>query len=174
MNQFNELISADQVTAQIAQLSARLVAESRQLVTAESCTGGWLAKVMTDRAGSSAWYRGGVVVYSNELKMRLLGVQSETLAAHGAVSEATVREMALGALRQLGGDVAAATSGIAGPDGGTATKPVGTVWCAWAWRDGGDFTCQTRCFCFAGDRESVRWQAVHAVLAGLLDSKLRL
>lgn len=173
MNELNEHISADRLAAQVAQLGAQLVATSRQLVTAESCTGGWLAKVLTDRPGSSAWYRGGVVVYSNELKMRLLGVQSETLAAHGAVSEATVREMAQGALLRFEGDVAVATSGIAGPDGGTATKPVGTVWCAWAWRDGGDLTCQARCFGFAGDRESVRLQAVAAALAGLLDGMPR-
>ncbi len=159
---------AAQIAAQVIELGGRLKAASQQLVTAESCTGGWLAKVLTDQPGSSAWYRGGVVVYSNELKLRLLGVRPETLAAHGAVSEATVREMAQGALLQLGGDVAVATSGVAGPDGGTATKPVGTVWCAWAWRQDDALTCQARCYCFAGDRDSVRLQAVQAVLAVLL------
>jgi nicotinamide-nucleotide amidase len=100
--------------------------------TAESCTGGAIAQKLTSVAGSSAYFQGSIVAYANEVKMRLLGVQSETLAAHGAVSEATVREMAEGARRQLGVDVAVATSGIAGPGGGSDDKPVGTFWLAYA------------------------------------------
>ena len=116
----------------IAQVAEHLLSRRWQLVTAESCTGGWVAKACTDRPGSSQWFRGGAVVYTNELKTVLLGVRPQTLAADGAVSEATVREMVLGALQRLGGDVAVAVSGIAGPDGGTPDKPVGTVCFAWA------------------------------------------
>jgi nicotinamide-nucleotide amidase len=99
-----------------------------RIVTAESCTGGWIAKVFTDLAGSSRWFESGYVTYSNEAKVRDLGVAQRTLREHGAVSEPTVREMAAGALRATGAHVAIAVSGIAGPDGGSAEKPVGTVW----------------------------------------------
>jgi nicotinamide-nucleotide amidase len=99
-----------------------------RIVTAESCTGGWIAKVFTDAAGSSRWFESGYVTYSNEAKARDLGVSLRTLKEHGAVSEPTVREMAAGALRVTGADVSIAVSGIAGPDGGSAEKPVGTVW----------------------------------------------
>ena len=99
-----------------------------RIVTAESCTGGWIAKVFTDVAGSSRWFDCGYVTYSNEAKARDLGVSWRTLNEHGAVSEPTVREMAAGALRATGADVSIAVSGIAGPDGGSAEKPVGTVW----------------------------------------------
>lgn len=141
----------------------------RQLVTAESCTGGWIAKACTDRPGSSRWYRGGVVAYTDELKTRLLGVQRQTLLEAGAVSESTVREMAAGALERLGGDVATAVSGIAGPDGGTPAKPVGTVWFAWASRSAtGLVVTRTQESRFDGDRERVRLQAVATALAGVL------
>ena len=99
-----------------------------RIVTAESCTGGWIAKAFTDAAGSSRWFEGGYVTYSNTAKTRDLGVSERTLAEHGAVSEPTVREMAAGALRATGADVSIAVSGIAGPDGGSIEKPVGTVW----------------------------------------------
>jgi nicotinamide-nucleotide amidase len=101
---------------------------SYRIVTAESCTGGWIAKLFTDVAGSSRWFESGYVTYSNEAKMRDLGVSQRTLKEHGAVSEPAVREMAAGALRVTGADVAIAVSGIAGPDGGSPEKPVGTVW----------------------------------------------
>lgn len=145
-----------------------LLDSGRQLVTAESCTGGWIAKVCSDLPGSSRWFRGGVVAYSNELKLELLAVRAETLAAEGAVSEAVVREMALGALERLGGDVAVAVSGIAGPDGGAPGKPVGTVWLAWAVRGASPrvHAVEAR---FPGDRDRVRRLAVHRALAGLLD-----
>jgi len=111
---------------------ARRVAEamrtgSEMLVTAESCTGGWVGKVCTDLPGSSAWFRGGAIVYDNDLKVRMTGVTPATLDKHGAVSEATVSEMARGALASLDGTVSVAISGVAGPDGGTPDKPVGTV-----------------------------------------------
>jgi nicotinamide-nucleotide amidase len=99
-----------------------------RVVTAESCTGGWIAKAFTDAAGSSRWFESGYVTYSNAAKARDLGVSERTLQVHGAVSEPTVREMAAGALRATGADVSIAVSGIAGPDGGSAEKPVGTVW----------------------------------------------
>jgi len=154
----------------IAEVAGHLLATGRQLVTAESCTGGWIAKACTDQPGSSQWFRGGVVVYTDELKCALLGVQPGTLAGHGAVSEATVREMASGALGRLGGDVAVAVSGIAGPDGGTADKPVGTVWFAWAMRAPGGTDVHTAVHLLAGNREQVRRQAVVVALRGILGS----
>jgi len=155
----------------IAEVAGYLLATGRQLVTAESCTGGWIAKACTDRPGSSQWFRGGVVAYTDELKIALLGVQPPTLAGGGAVSEATVRAMACGALERLGGDVAVAVSGIAGPDGGTPDKPVGTVWFGWAARaPGGGTEVRPAVHLLAGNREQVRRQAVAAALRGVLGS----
>ena len=115
--------------SELVALVARWALEKKyRIVTAESCTGGWIAKVFTDAAGSSRWFECGYVTYSNAAKVRDVGVSSRTLDEHGAVSEPTVREMAAGALRVSGADVSIAVSGIAGPDGGTAEKPVGTVW----------------------------------------------
>jgi nicotinamide-nucleotide amidase len=139
---------------------ALLADTERRLVTAESCTGGWIAKVLTDVPGSSMWYLGGVVAYSNTLKQSLLGVLPATLASHGAVSEATVREMAVGALEMLGGQVAVAVTGIAGPEGGQPGKPVGTVWFGWAWREGDEIETRVAREHFSGDREAVRRQTV--------------
>lgn len=156
----------------IAEVAEHLLSRRRQLVAAESCTGGWIAKACTDRPGSSQWFRGGVVVYTNELKSLLLGVRPQTLAGGGAVSEATVREMATGALMRLGGDVAVAVSGVAGPDGGTPDKPVGTVWFAWATggAGAGDPVVRTARHRFDGDRDAVRRQAVAVALQGVLES----
>ena len=150
-------------------VGARLRDGERRLVTAESCTGGWIGKTITDVPGSSAWYLGGVVVYSNLLKQALLGVHASTLAAHGAVSEEVAREMALGALEVLGGDVALSVTGIAGPDGGLPDKPVGTVWFGWAWRTP-DHTLETRTAreLFSGDRDAVRRQSVARALREVL------
>jgi nicotinamide-nucleotide amidase len=115
--------------SELVALVARWALDAKcRIVTAESCTGGWIAKVFTDAAGSSRWFECGYVTYSNEAKARDLGVSWRTLKEHGAVSEPTVREMAAGALRVTGADVSIAVSGIAGPDGGSAEKPVGTVW----------------------------------------------
>src|SRR6187431_719537 len=152
------------------QAGADLLDAERRLVTAESCTGGWVAKLLTDIAGSSAWYDGGVVAYSNLLKQSLLGVRPSTLAAHGAVSEATAREMAIGALETLGGQLAVAVTGIAGPDGAQPGKPVGTVWFGWAWREGDEIETRVALETFSGDREAVRRQTA----ARALDEILRL
>jgi len=154
----------------IADVAAKLLGNGQRLVTAESCTGGWIAKACTDRPGSSQWFRGGVVAYTNELKSSVLGVRPATLQRHGAVSDATVREMAAGALERLGGDVAVAVSGIAGPDGGTPDKPVGTVWLAWARRAPSGGGVRAACHHFAGDRDAVRRQAVVAALTGVLET----
>ena len=150
-------------------LAGRLLASGRRLVTAESCTGGWIAKVCTDLPGSSRWFLGGAVVYDNALKAGMLGVNPQTLAEAGAVSEAVVREMAAGALERLGGDVAVAVSGVAGPDGGTPDKPVGTVWFAWSRRGPDGLTTSTALECFPGDRDAVRRQAVERALRGVLE-----
>lgn len=135
------------------------------LTVAESCTGGWVAKTITDVAGSSAWFDRGYVTYSNAAKQDLLGVSHATLERHGAVSEETVRAMAGGALTRSGADVALAVSGVAGPDGGTDAKPVGLVWFAWALRTGFVISRAER---FPGDRDAVRRAAVVTVLDGVL------
>jgi nicotinamide-nucleotide amidase len=149
-------------------VGARLAAEGARLVTVESCTGGWIAKALTDVAGSSAWLEAGFVTYGNAAKERLVGVTAQTLARDGAVSEAAVREMATGGLRSTGVDRSVAVSGIAGPAGGTPDKPVGTVWLAWGERRGGTVAVRTRHLRLDGDRERIRRQAVAAALEGLL------
>jgi nicotinamide-nucleotide amidase len=142
----------------------RLKAASAMLVTAESCTGGWAAQVVTSVAGSSAWFDRGFITYSNAAKRELLGVGAETLAQHGAVSEETAREMALGALARSQGSVAVSITGVAGPAGGTKEKPVGTV--CFAWARGDAVHAETRRF--PGDRESVRKQSVIRALEGVI------
>jgi nicotinamide-nucleotide amidase len=142
----------------------RLKAASAVLVTAESCTGGWAAQVVTSVAGSSSWFDRGFITYSNAAKGEVLGVRPETLAQHGAVSEETAREMALGALARGKGSVALSITGVAGPGGGTKEKPVGTVCFAWARADG--VRAETKRF--SGDRESVRRQSVIRALEGVL------
>jgi nicotinamide-nucleotide amidase len=153
----------------LPRLAAYLLASGRRLVTAESCTGGWIAKVCTDLPGSSGWFLGGAVVYDNALKAAVLGVNPQTLAEAGAVSEAVVREMAAGALARLGGDLAVAVSGVAGPDGGTPDKPVGTVWFAWGRRGAQGTMVRTALERFPGDRDAVRRQAVERALRGVLE-----
>ncbi len=150
----------------------RLLASGLRMVTAESCTGGWIAKAMTDVAGSSQWFECGYVTYSNAAKARDLGVSQQTLDAHGAVSEQTVREMALGALRVSGADVAIAVSGIAGPDGGVPGKPVGTVWFAVAFRRAGEVAVECRRQLFNRDRENVRRCSVQYALELVLQLSL--
>jgi len=134
------------------------------LVTAESCTGGWIAKTLTDLPGSSAWFDAGVVTYSYEAKEALLGVNPRTLERTGAVSEETALEMVSGALARFGAGVAVAVTGIAGPSGGTPEKPVGTVWISWKRR--GDYG-HAQLFHFPGDREAIRRQTVAAALIGV-------
>ena len=145
-----------------------LLSEGRRAVTAESCTGGWVAKALTDVAGSSDWFVEGFVTYSNESKVRRLGVPRAVLRRHGAVSEATVRAMAAGALRRSKAQVAVAVTGIAGPGGAVPGKPVGTVWLGWATRHSGAIRVATVLRRFRGDRESVRRKTVRAALQGLL------
>ncbi len=149
-----------------AQLGEVLDRQGRILTTAESCTGGWIAKVITDVPGSSGWFEHGFVSYSNAAKQELLGVTPATLEQHGAVSAETVAEMAQGALRHSRADLAVAVSGVAGPDGGSLDKPVGTVWLAWVVRDG---SVRTQRQVFPGDRKAVRRQTVIMALKGLLD-----
>jgi len=149
-----------------SQVGQKLLEAGQCMVTAESCTGGWIAKCITDIAGSSRWFERGFVTYSNQAKMEMLGVAGSTLKQYGAVSEETVREMAAGALRHSQAQLAVAVSGIAGPGGGTPEKPLGTVWLAWQ-RQGQ--TCQTRLFHFDGGREAVRRQAVQKALEGVLN-----
>ena len=154
------------LAAAVARLSTALLARGWTMAAAESCTGGWIAKCCTDRAGSSAWFERGFVTYSNAAKHELLGVPDAVLEREGAVSEAVVRAMAAGVLRHSRADVALAVTGIAGPDGGSPDKPVGTVWFGWALPDG---TSRAECRRFAGDREAVRRQTVRDALHGLLD-----
>ena len=154
--------------AQLRELAEGVAALMRErklmLVTAESCTGGFIAKVLTDLPGSSAWFDAGVVTYSYEAKEALLGVNPRTLERTGAVSEETVLEMVSGALARFGAGAAVAVTGIAGPSGGTEGKPVGTVWIGWKRRGG---YAHARLFHFQGDRDAIRRQTVAAALAGL-------
>ncbi len=153
-----------------ARVGRRLVRLGMRAVTAESCTAGWIAKALTDTAGSSQWLDSGYVTYSNEAKRRALGVSGRTLRRFGAVSEQTVREMARGALRASGAEVAIAVSGIAGPDGGTPAKPVGTVWFCVARRRGRSRSAvlSTTLERFGGDREAVRRKSVERALRLIL------
>ena len=155
----------------IAEPAARLVADlirrKMTVATAESCTGGWIAKALTDVPGSSGCFGYGIVSYSNGAKESMLGVDNRTLAEHGAVSEAVVREMAEGALRQSGADIAVAVSGIAGPDGGSKDKPVGTVWFAWSMQVDGGISTDAYLQRFEGNRDRIRMQAVIHGLEGV-------
>ena len=160
-------VPADHDLRRLAEaLGARLLESRGMLVTAESCSGGWIAKTVTDIAGSSAWFDCGLVTYSYEAKQRLLGVRPQTLETFGAVSRETALEMVSGALAKSGASVAVAVTGIAGPGGGSADKPVGSVWIGWKARGG---YARTELFLFDGDREAVRRQTVSAALRGLLD-----
>jgi nicotinamide-nucleotide amidase len=146
----------------------KLLRESRYLTTAESCTGGWIAKALTDVPGSSQWFGEGFVTYSNDAKRRRLGVPRSVLESAGAVSEATARAMAMGALERTGAAVAVAVTGVAGPDGGGPGKPVGTVWFCWAERRGGRLRLRAERRHFSGDREAVRRKTVRRALAGVI------
>ncbi len=154
--------------AELTQLATavgqRLHEQRDRLVTAESCTGGWIAKAMTDIAGSSAWFDCGMAAYSYEAKQAMLGVRPQTLETFGAVSRETVIEMVSGALVNSGASVAVAVTGIAGPGGGSEDKPVGPVWIGWKRRGG---YARAQVFHFDGDRDAVRRQTVAAALSGL-------
>jgi len=152
-------------TTTLQEATGRLLQQSgRTLTTAESCTGGLVARLLTDTPGASAYYRGGWVVYANELKHRALGVPEPVLAAHGAVSEEVVRLLAVHAMRKAVADCALAVSGVAGPDGGTPEKPVGTVWIALASGGAGTARVAAERHLFPGDREMVRDRAAKAAL----------
>ena len=143
-----------------------LTESGKAVATAESCTGGWVAKAITDIAGSSAVFGYGIVSYANGAKESIIGVQNKTLEEHGAVSAEVVEEMAKGTLRLSGADIAVAVSGVAGPDGGTKEKPVGTVWICHGKRGKSSFAHEYK---FEGDREAVRLQSVEASLKAVLD-----
>lgn len=152
----------------LAQRTGHLLRDTHhRLVTAESCTGGWIAKAVTDIAGCSDWFDCGMAAYSYEAKQALLGVNPHTLETHGAVSRETVIEMVSGALVNSGASVAVAVTGIAGPGGGSDDKPVGTVWIGWKRRGG---YASARLFQFDGDRDAVRRQTVAAALRGLAET----
>jgi nicotinamide-nucleotide amidase len=146
-------------------LGEKLLANGWRVATAESCTGGGIAAAITAVAGSSSWFEYGIVSYANSAKEKLLQVNPQTLLEHGAVSQAVVEQMVVGALVLSNADIAVAVSGVAGPSGGTAEKPVGTVWFAWGLASG---AIHSECFHFAGDRSSVQSQAVVQALNGLL------
>lgn len=146
-------------------LGQQLRAAGLRVATAESCTGGAIGAAITAVPGSSGWFDCGFISYSNQAKQRLLDVPPQTLQQYGAVSSETVAAMVQGALRHSAADLAVAVSGIAGPDGGSADKPVGTVWIAWG---GNSQALQTRRFLFAGDRHAIQRQTVEQALQGLL------
>jgi len=144
-----------------AEAGALLLAAGRRVATAESCTGGWVAKCLTDIAGSSQWFERGYVTYSDEAKAQSIGVAASVIETFGAVSRPTAEQMAAGALHASGADMAVAITGIAGPDGGSADKPVGLVWFALAQRTAAPVAIQQQ---FAGDREAIRRAAVASAL----------
>ena len=156
---------ADKPQGLARELGKLLLRLKLNLATAESCTGGWVAKLVTDVPGSSGWFERGFVTYSNAAKQEMLGVREPTLLEQGAVSHAVVVEMAEGALGHSYADIAVAISGVAGPDGGTPDKPVGMVWIAWARH--GEPT-EAECHHFDGDREAVRLQSARTALQGLI------
>lgn len=149
----------------VEKIGAMAIRNKQKLAVAESCTGGWIAQELTAIAGSSEWFDCGFVTYSNDAKQRMLGVSGVTLQRYGAVSSEVVSEMAEGVIIQSDVGFSVATSGVAGPGGGSEEKPVGTVWFAWAVK--GKPT-EVLKFCFDGDRESVRKQAVRVALGGIL------
>ena len=151
--------------ADVQKLAEQLLRKRWRLALAESCTGGLISAACTSIAGSSGWFERGFVTYSNEAKVQMLGVDANIIHTNGAVSEATVLAMAAGSLQQSDADIALSVSGIAGPDGGTQDKPVGTVWFAIATKDGDEKSFQQH---FSGDRQSVRLQAVQFALAQLV------
>ncbi|MCG8996707.1 nicotinamide-nucleotide amidohydrolase family protein [Laribacter hongkongensis] len=155
----------DHLLALSSDLGRFLLQSGQSLATAESCTGGLIAATLTEVAGSSGWFGWGVVSYANAAKMQLLAVQPETLHDHGAVSEAVVRQMATGVQRLSGADWSIAVSGVAGPGGGSAAKPVGTVWFAIA---DPDMRVEAFVHHFSGDRAGIRWQTVETALFALI------
>jgi len=162
-------MSDKKLTIIVNKIASSLIKANKKLTVAESCTGGWVAKVLTDLAGSSEWFDRGFVTYSNQAKHEMLGVKESTLESYGAVSQETVAEMATGALKNSHADFSLSISGIAGPGGGSEDKPVGLVWFSWAVKENNNlkvFTSKKKVF--EGDRESVRYQSVEYVISELL------
>ncbi|MGI1678227.1 MAG: nicotinamide-nucleotide amidohydrolase family protein [Cellvibrionaceae bacterium] len=165
----------------VSDLAECLVARGWYVTTAESCTGGGVAYTFTELSGSSSWFEAGFVVYSNRIKHEMLGVSRTTLHEHGAVSQMVVEQMAMGALNKSGANISVAISGIAGPDGGSVEKPVGTIWFAWAVNPSNKFQlkkqnhhasllgCHTELHQLEGDRESIREQAIVIAIKGLIE-----
>lgn len=149
------------------ELGRQLLSHNLLITTAESCTGGLIAGAITEVPGSSSWFERGAVTYSNAAKQAMLGVEAAIFDKHGAVSEACVNAMARGALVSADAHVAISVSGIAGPDGATPDKPLGTVWIAWAWA--GKSATDAECHIFPGDRQQVREQAVCQALRGTIE-----
>ncbi len=160
------VVTEHKISELAQQLGECLKDQGLTLATAESCTGGWIAKAITDLPGSSEWFEGSVVCYSNALKQGLLDVPEEILDSFGAVSSETVKAMTEGIFANTSADVAVSVSGIAGPGGGSDEKPVGTVWLCWGKRDE---TAIAQSFCFEGGREAVRLQSVEKALRCVMD-----
>ena len=157
------LIGIMTIETEVIQLSNQLIKRRLSISTAESCTGGLIAKLFTDIEGSSEWFDSGFITYSNEAKHKMLGIENQIITASGAVSQPVVIAMAEGVIKNSSAKISIATTGIAGPGGGSKEKPVGMVWLAWA---GKNYTTQSQCFYFEGDRESVRNQAASAAITG--------
>ena len=156
----------DKIEDLVESLAQIAVNRSIRVATAESCTGGWISKTLTDRAGSSQWFECGFTTYSNEAKHGMLGVDSQLIEQYGAVSEPVVAAMTAGALARSNATIAVAVSGVAGPGGGSPQKPVGTVW--FSWQIQGQ-PAETQRILFDGDRESVRKQTVYQAIAGIVE-----
>jgi nicotinamide-nucleotide amidase len=161
MTSISTALDDDALRLLAGKAGALLLAAGRRVATAESCTGGWVAKCLTDIAGSSQWFERGYVTYSNEAKAQSIGVASSVIDTFGAVSRPTAEQMAAGALHASGADMAVAITGIAGPGGGSADKPIGLVWFALAQRAAAPVTIQQH---LAGDREAIRRAAVATAL----------
>ncbi|MCF6263342.1 MAG: nicotinamide-nucleotide amidohydrolase family protein [Xanthomonadales bacterium] len=158
-------VELKQLTQQLAEY---LCSDNLSLVTAESCTGGWIAKCCTDLAGSSEWFEGGMVSYSNVAKQSMLSVSEALIRAYGAVSAEVAEAMAAGALRNSDAHIALAVTGIAGPGGGSIDKPVGTVWFGWAAYADGEIKTRSTRECFSGDRDAIRRQTIQRAINGIL------
>lgn len=157
----------DEIDRLSSDIGGALQKKRWMLATAESCTGGGVGEAVTRTAGSSAWFDRGFITYTNDAKQELLGVHIETLSNQGAVSEESAREMAAGALRESSAQIAVSVTGVAGPSGGTATKPVGMVCFAWATLEG---YARTDTQMFSGDRATIRRQAIVHALQGVLEA----
>jgi len=156
----------DTIDQLVEQLSELLIKRDWMMATVESCTGGMISESITRVPGSSVWFERGFITYSNDAKQELVGVSSESLRDHGAVSSAVAREMAAGGIQSSRADLAVSVTGVAGPDGGSEEKPVGTVWIAWADRNG---KVIDQGYLFSGDRQQVRLASAQSAFAGAIE-----